>query len=562
MLPIVDKSDAALLGHCNARMGGLRTERFSWWTHWRELADYVSPRRYKWLVTPNQANRGSPINQRIIDNTATIALRVLAAGMMAGLTSPGRPWFKLSTGDRSTDASGPVKIWLDEVTSRMLDVFSQSNFYNALHTMYGDLGLFGTAPMIIYEDYEEVIRCYSMAAGEYYIANSARFDIDTLYREFVYTVRQVVDEFGPDNVSSSVLGSVQTGGAALQREVMIGHAIEPNAKYLPGERGVKGSMYREVFWEIGQGGIKPLRIRYYREKPFIAPRWDTTANDPYGRSPVMDALGDIKQLQVEQKRKAQGIDKMVNPPMVADAQLKNQPATTIPGGVTYIANSPNSIGFKPIYEVKPDLGDMMMDIKEVQQRIKTALFSDLFLMISQLDTVRTATEIDARREEKMIQLGPVLERFENEALDPAVDRVFAIMHRRGLLPPAPQELQGKPIQVEYISMLAQAQRAAATTGIERLAGFVGNLAAANPGAMDNVDWDEMINEYSDLLGVSPKIIVPLVKVLQMRQQRQQQQQQQQTMQTSMAAAQGAKTLSDADVGGGQNALSKMLGTAA
>jgi hypothetical protein len=64
--------------------------------HWREIADYLIPRRYKWLITPNQANRGSPINQRIIDNTGTRALRILAAGMMAGMTSPGRPWLKLT----------------------------------------------------------------------------------------------------------------------------------------------------------------------------------------------------------------------------------------------------------------------------------------------------------------------------------------------------------------------------------------------------------------------------------------------------------------------------------
>jgi plasmid maintenance system antidote protein VapI len=175
--------------------------------------------------------------------------------------------------------------------------------------------------------------------------------------------------------------------------------------------------------------------------------------------------------------------------------------------------------------------------------------------------VRTATEIDARKEEKLIQLGPVLERFENEALDPAINCVFDIMLRGGLFPPVPQELSGQKIKVEYISMLAEAQKAASTASVERLAQFVGNISALVPGAADNVDWDEMIDEYADMLGVSPKIIMATQKVMQIRNQRNQQMQQQQMLQNSMAAAQGAETLSNTDVGGGQNALQRMIGGA-
>lgn len=318
--------------------------------------------------------------------------------------------------------------------------------------------------------------------------------------------------------------------------------------------------WREVYWELGSGSNYLLRTRGFHEKPFIAPRWDIVGNDAYGRSPGMDALGDVKMLQVEQKRKAQAIDKHVNPPMLADVSLRNEPASMIPGGVTYVSNN-NGVGFKPIYEIKPDFQGLAADIKEVQERVKVTFFNDLFMMISQLDTVRTATEIDARKEEKLIQLGPVLERFENEALDPAINCTFDIMLRNGLLPPVPQELSGQKIKVEYISMLAEAQKAASTAGIERLAGFVGNMAAAKPEVLDNIDFDEAIEEYADMLGVSPKIIVSLAKVQQIRAARNQQMQQQQTLQNSVAAAQGAQTLSQTDVGGGVNALQKMIGAA-
>lgn len=547
--------------HADTLLIAMKTDRYSFWTHFREIADYLIPRRYKWLITPNQGNRGSPINQRIVDNTGTIALRILAAGMMSGITSPGRPWFKLATNNTELNDNDSVKLWLAECERRMSTIFAESNFYTSLATVYGDLGAFGTGVMIIYQDYDDVIRCYNTCAGEYFIQNDERQDVGIMAREFVLTCKQVAKMFGKENCSATVRQAVENGGAALTREIIIGHLIEPNDDMVPSAPGVKGMPWREIYWERGTGQNTLLRVRGFHTKPFIAPRWDIIGNDAYGRSPGMDALGDLKQLQVEQKRKAQAIDKHVNPPMIADVSLKNEPASMIPGGVTYVAGNNGGIGFKPAYTIAPDFSGLAQDIEMVQKRIKDTFFVDLFMMISQLDTVRTATEIDARKEEKLIQLGPVLERFENEALDPAINCTFDIMLRGGLFPPIPPELSGQKIKVEYISMLAEAQKAASTASVERLAQFVGNLAGAVPGALDNVDWDEMIDEYADMLGVSPKVIVATAKVQQIRAQREQHNQQQAAMQNSLAAVQGAQGLSQVDVGGGQNAIQRIIGGA-
>jgi hypothetical protein len=549
----------ALREHCDGLLIGMKTDRFSWWTHWREIADYMMPRRYRWLITPNQGNRGAPFNQRIIDNTGTVASRVLSAGMMSGITSPGRPWFKLGTPNTTLNDNSAVKLWLSEVERRMAMVFAESNFYTSLATVYEDLGIFGTGVMIIYQDYDDVIRCFNTCAGEYFLQNDDRQDVSTMGREFVLTVKQVAETFGLENCSPTVRGAIETGGAMLTREIIIGHLIEKNDDYVPKAPGVKGMPWREVYWERGTGNNMLLRVRGFHDKPFIAPRWSIVGNDAYGRSPGMDALGDVKMLQVEQKRKAQAIDKHVNPPMLADVSLKNEPASMLPGGVTYVSGNGAGVGFKPAYQIAPDFSGLVEDIKEVQERIKVTFFNDLFMMISQLDTVRTATEIDARREEKLIQLGPVLERFENEALDPAINCVFGIMLRGGLLPPIPQELSGAKIKVEYISMLAEAQKAASTTAIERLFGFAGNLAGVKPEIMDNLDADEAIDEYAEMLGVSPKIIVATAKVMQLRAARNQQQQAEMAINTAPALAQGAQTLSQTPVGGGQTALQKMLG---
>jgi hypothetical protein len=208
---------------------------------------------------------------------------------------------------------------------------------------------------------------------------------------------------------------------------------------------------------------------------------------------------------------------------------------------------------RPIYTVNPQVGEIMQDIMEVQQRIQRTFFNDLFLMISQLDTVRTATEIDARREEKLIQLGPVLERNENE-LDKAISRIFAIMVRAKLFPPPPPELEGRIVQIEYSSMLAEAQRAVASTSIERILATAGNLVAVQPDIMDNLDTDECIDEMALLLNVPPRLVRSRDDLNQIRMDRAKEQAAANALTATTELAAAGKTLSETQVGGGQNAL--------
>lgn len=543
------------------RLSGLRNERQSWWEHWRELADYLLPRRYKWIVTTNMASRGSPINQHILDSTGTLAARNLAAGLFSGVSSPTKPWIKLRCGYEDDTKTTPTSLWLSECKRILMLVFAESNFYTSIAIWYFDAVVFGTASMLIYEDFEDVIRCYNPCLGEFFLENSNRLSTDVHYREFVYTVSQVVAEFGFENCSQNVQSSFNNGGANLGREIRIAHAIEPNAD---GRKfGIPEHFkYREVYWEQGQTYKAILRKKGFFEKPFIPLLWDTQGNDAYGRSTGMDALPDVKQLQQETRRKAQAIDKHVNPPMLADIQLKNQPASVIPGGVTYISGlmSQTKAGFLPAYTVQPVLTEMMEDIKEVQSRIKEIFFNHLFQVITQYETRSnvSATEIDARRAESLVMLGPVLNRIEN-ALGEIVTRVFSISARNGVLPPPPSEVGNQPVGIEFVSMLATAQRAAASSGIERLFAFSGNLAAVDPAVMDNIDIDFAVERYSALLDNDPQLIRPAEMLEQIRSNRAKQQQQAQQQQQLSQAADTAKVLADTNVGGGQNALQMMTG---
>lgn len=562
----------ALLDACQQRMETMRGYRIPWWSYWSALAEMYFPQKYRFFVVQNSYARGTPLNQAIVDETGLLAARTLATGMLSGLTSPTKQWFRLGIAGLDDIPEGPVKNWLAECTDRMHMVYQGSNFYDMMGLGHHQNVVFGTACLIQYEDPKDVVRFYNPVCGEYFLGLDNRLAVDTLYREYTYTASEAAKEFGLDALSDSTRRLAKTA-ASLDTEIVIGHAIEPNLTiYEGGETECpyvvpKSFPYREVYWEKGGAGggtqqhAHPLRVAGFKECPFVAFRWDVTSNDPYGRSPGMDALPAVRQLQIEQRRKAEAIDKMVRPPMVASVSMKNEPMDTLPGGVSFVAD-PAASGFKPAYTVNPNIGELKEDLLEVQNRVKAIFYNPLFTGISDMDKVQTATWVDNVREEKLVLIGPVIERVENEGLDQVIDRTFRIMQRRGLLPDPPPEIAGAPISIQYISLLAEAQRAASTTAIERIAQFTGGLVGVKPDVIDNLNWDMMVQEYGDQLNVDPEVFNSAKQVAAIRAARDQQMQAQAAMQVGAAAASGAKVLSETNVGGGQNALAAILGEAA
>lgn len=523
------------------------------------------------MITPNLWNRGSPLNQHIIDNCGTIAARDLAAGITTGVSSPTRPWFGLKIGRINTTQTTPASLWLAEVVRLLRLIFQESNFYISIAQFWADLVLFNTAVMIIYEDFDDVIRCVNPCAGEYYLDNDGKMRPCIFYREFTLTISQIVDEFGLENCSENVQQLyTRTDGSGQSQEIIIAHAIEPisdRTKWgLPSQ-----FTYAEVYWEYGsaqgqQGGGSPdtgfLRKRGFHERNVLAVRWDLVGNDAYGKGPSMDALGDVKQLQQESRRKAQAIDKMTNPPLVGDAQLKNQPASALPGGITYISGfAQTGKGLASLYEIKFPVGEITEDLKEVRERIKQTFYTNVFKVISQYETRSnvTAVEIDARRAEALIMLGPVLKRMDQDGLRVAIDRTFEIARRAGILPEPPEEIAGMPIEIDYLSMLALAQEATEAAGIERTLGVTGQLAGVvGPEAFDCVDTDYAIEKHSKLMNNDPRLIRSPEERAAIRQKRAQDQQAAQQVEMAEKLAAGAKTLSETNMGQ-SNALQQLAG---
>lgn len=552
-----EESEARIKIHQNhkAIFSAMDEDRWSWYGHWQELSTYFLPRRYPTLggLGKNKANRR---NTKLLDSTSTKALRTLASGMMNGVTSPSRKWFGLKIEGRTAEElTQEDRVWLEDTAKRMRIVLAQSNFYTSIALHYLEWCCFGTASTTIEEDFDDVIRCINHPLGEFYISQDGTQRINRHCRRFELTVEQTVNKFGIENVSHTVRDAYERKGSALFRMVEVIHLIEPNED---DELSNFSSDYREVFWESGAGMGKYLSIRPVFEWKAITTRWEIMGNDSWGTSPCMDALSETISLQTLILERAQAVGKTNRPPLIVDQQLRNRPKALGEGGITYASTASSNFGAKPAYQINAPFQEMSLDIRNYQTAIRETLHNPLFNMISQLETVRSATEIDARREEKLIHLGPVLERFYNEGLDPILKRVYGIMLRNGALADAPESLADAPIEVEYVSILVEAQRASGTVTTERFLSFAGELSGVYPEVRNIPNVEALIRAYADDLGVDPRGINSQEDVAEAREAENASEQLAATAAVGKDLAQGAKVLSETDVGGGLNALQQIM----
>lgn len=540
------------------RKTALWNERSSWMLDYQDISKYLLPRNGRYFSS--DANKGGRRNQNVIDSSGTTALDVLGAGLMAGMTSPARPWFRLGIPDEDLMQFDPVKQWLFKVSKMMRDIFSRSNTYRSLHSMYEELGGFGTAGGVFQPDFEDVIRLYPMTTGEYAISCDERGVVNTFYREIPMTVAQIVGKFGLDNVSRSIQNQYERRNYDQWLTVIHGVEPRPADQREPGRRDGLNKMFKSCYFEAAGDPTKPLRESGYDDFPGLLPRWVVRSGDIYGHGPGMRALGDIIQLQHEQLSKGKAIDYMADPPLQAPSSMRGRESDLLPGGLSYVDMAQPNAVIRTAFDVRLDLSHLLVDIQDVRDRVRTAFYSDLFLML-QNDTRSniTATEIAERHEEKLLMLGPVLERLHNEMLSPLIDLTFSAMVRSGILPTPPQELQGQELKVEFVSTLAQAQRAVGLASLDRMLMTVGNIAQAKQSVepWDKIDTDQVIDGYADMLGVDPQFIVADDRVAFIRESRMQQQQAAQAAEMAPAMADTAQRLSAIDTSG-SNGLTDVL----
>lgn len=538
------------------RWGTLKKEREPYMTQWLEISEHITPSRGRFLIGKNRNESRSRWN-RIVDSSAVRAANILAAGLMSGMTDPSSQWFALTTGTPNLDEAQAVKVWLDQVQRIMEMAFTRTNTYQALHQGWRDVGTYGVMAMVIAEDDREVFHCYPLSVGEYAIGVDDRGVPDTLYRRFIMTAAQLVARFGRSKLSADVLRNFDAG--QVDHEYKLIHAIEPRFDRQYGNRDSRNMPWRSVIIQIDSDGTKDgiLEESGFNEFPCVVGRWGASASDVYSEeSPGMVALGDVRQLQHEQKQKGNSIDYIVNPPLIMPTAARDNEDDFEPGGRIYLDAPAQKDAVQSAWQVQMDINALRQDIAEVQQRINQAFSVDMFLMLSgQQMGKMTATEVAERHEEKLMMLGPVLSRLNNEVLKPLIERTFSILYRAGQLPPAPPELAGVELSIEYTSMLARSQRAIRANSLDQFLQRIGQVAQFDPNVLAKIDSFRIVDEYADYLSVAPSVVVPTEQAQQKIEAQQQAQQQAQQAEQMQQAADAVSKLgrvpADGSTVGGQ-----------
>lgn len=546
--------------NCERRLEGMKRIRTDYETEWQNIARFAQPARSRFLA--NDKDKGTKrrvYNSRLLDPHGIEAFRTLTNGMTSGLSSASRPWFNLTLKNLELNEADGVREWLSDCEKGIYAFLAQTNFYGAVKSGYGEMGLFGTEACVMVEHRTVGAVCHPLTAGEYWIACSDAAVPDTLYRYCPMTVRQAVMEFG-NSVSKRVMTLYDQ--SSYSETIDYYQAIEPNTEHDPNRFGSKP--WSSIWWEKGESASKVTRETGFWEQPFWAPRWDVVGGDTYGVSPGMESLPALRELQMQTKRRNEAIDAMVKPEKILPpgVRLTGEPGRNVTGNG--IDRDQVIIPYQMPYQAVAAIGE---EIDKCKAQIDGLSFADLFNAITNMRGVqpRNVEEIAARNEEKLTQLGPVIERVSNEKLEIVIDRAFGVMQRGGLLPPMPEalaEAQGAKIDVEFDSILHQMQRMVGLGQIERTASFFGGTAGANPEILDNINFDEMGREYASRAGTPAKIIRSEKAVAELRQQRAQQQQMAQTAAMMPAVKDGAdaaRLLAETDMGGGQSLLASMMG---
>ncbi len=320
-------NDPDSIAYLDKQLGAMKTERSTFIDQYRDLSNFVQPRKGRFFV--QDRNKGDRRWSNIINSVATQSLRSSVAGLFSGVASPSRPWFATETLDHELMEFGPVKIFLNELDNLFRNILNRSNFYNMTPVMMSELILFGTGAMSHVDDFENVARFYTHTVGSYMIAQNEKYEIDTFAREIQMTTHQMVSRFGLDKVSIRVQDAWNKGD--YHTWFNVSQLIEPNKKTDDSLFESKFKKFRSVYWEPGNVHGKKLSEKGFDEFPVYVPRWSVTAEDIYGTDcPAMTALGDIKGLQIEERRKAQAVDKMVSPPLHGPVAVRTVPVQSFP----------------------------------------------------------------------------------------------------------------------------------------------------------------------------------------------------------------------------------------
>lgn len=461
----------------------------------QEIAEYFQPEKASFYGV---ISKSSEERSKIFDSTPEEALEVLAAALHSLLTSPVHNWFELNMVVGSEDASDGVKDWLANVQKLMMNKFNaeEPGFQSSVHELWMDLPAFGTG--VFHVDEYDGLRFMCTPLSQVTIAENAKGVIDTVFREFEMTARQIFEKW-PKGASASIKECAEKDP---EHKFKIIHAVYPRENFVEGSKKSKELPVASVYFEYATEKI--LNESGYHEMCYMVPRWSKTSGQVYGRGAGHKSLPDTRVLNEMSRSEMIAIDKAADP------------ATILPhdGFITDFDSSGGATNYSrmtgdPRERImtlgsEADLNAIRIAIRDKQDAIKRKFLNDKLQMVG--GPQMTATEVIAVQKEKMNILGPVLGRLQSEFLAPLINRVFNIMLRNGELPEPPEELQGQSVRVQYVSPISRAQKQTNAEAVQQAFSYLAPFVQADPSILKNFDFHEIARDSQELFGFNNKYL--------------------------------------------------------
>lgn len=532
---------------------------------WCDLLRWGMPYKASWILSQTPGERK---NQHIVDPTHTLALRSCVAGFLEGNTSSSRPWVRIGTRDSDKQDNFENKSWLQHFTSRVSAHLSSSNFYNAAGIFYYDYHVVNTGAHY-FEELDNGFHVHTLIPGSYFVLNNSRGQAVILIREFCLNVKSVVDTYGIknkdgkvdwSNISSNVKKMYNDGNYSQSVEIV--HIVYENPEYdirtpdapqnrkwleltyeAGNNRGADNFSSGNAFEETESDKNEDVFLKRHttKRKPFIIGK--STEEFEYGeKGPMLDSLGLVKSLNKKAIGKDQALEQMLSPALQGPASLRKSYISHAPN--TFVPLDARSMGanqkLEPIFNINPAIGTLLQDVGDMRQMVDKLFYADFLLYLSRNPKTRTAAETNAIVEEQQRIIGPNLQSLNTTYNNPVIEWVmdYVLFEDPYLLPP-PESLQGQALVPEYISLFAQAQRAADLPAIDRYAAMIANVSQFDPKILQKINTDKLADLYEDRLYLPTGLNNSQSKVDAMREQAEADMRRQQALHETIPALAGA-----------------------
>lgn len=518
------------------RQGQLASDRATWESHWREIAERVLPRQDDFQT---KRTEGMKHTEKIFDATAPLALERAAAAIDSLITPETQQWHGLEPEDPNLLEDPDVMEYLDQVVKMMFRLRYRpgANFASQAHECYMSLMAFGTQGMFTDDVLGIGTRYKSIALAELYIAENHAGIVDYVHRKFEMTSRQAFQKWGealPEKIKT------YKDKEPFRKWEFI-HCVKPNEEYKAGRQDWTGMAFSSQYVSIE--GTMLMQQGGYRTMPYAVSRHVTAPKETYGRSPAMTVLADIKMVNEMEKTTLRAAHKIVDPPLLVYGDGALNAFSARPNAINY--GGVDDQGRPLVHPLKTGANlPIVLEMSEAKRKlINDAFYVTLFQILVENPRM-TATEALIRAQEKGQLLAPTVGRQQSEFLGPIIERELDILAAAGALPPMPPQLKrrGGLVKAVYNSPLSRLRRAEDGVAISRTIEMLTPIAQIKPQVWDIFDEALLAREIADINGTPVRVLRRKEDYDAMQQQREQQAQELDVAKTAQAAGNAAKNL--------------------